>query len=117
MHDFQDNIIDNAATITANANTAAFVRPERQGVHGVVFLAHLGADPTGTTPTLTFTLQSSMDGTTWHDVKASSALNANGQNCRLDANGIEPYWRVEKVIGGTATPTFTLVTSHLVFLQ
>jgi hypothetical protein len=116
VQDFQDNIIDNAATITTTANSAAFIRPEGDVEHSVVVLVNIGANPTGTTPTLTYKLQSSLDGTNWFDVASTSALNAQS-TARLEAKAIEPQWRVAKTIGGTASPTFTLVTSHLLFLQ
>jgi hypothetical protein len=115
--DFVDNIIDNAATIAATANSPAFTRPSanNEGQHKVIFLAFIGAAPTGTAPTLTYKLQSSLDGVVWHDVSSTAALNTNQQTARLEANALEPQWRVVKTIGGSASPTFTLVTSHLLF--
>jgi hypothetical protein len=115
VSDFVDNIIDNNATITASANSAAFIRPASlDGVRHAVLDVNIGANPTGTAPTLTYTLQASLDGTTWYDAATTGALNAQGTK-RLEAKGIEPQWRVAKTIGGSASPTFTQVTSHLLF--
>lgn len=116
MSDFVDNLVDNAATINASANSAAFIRPSNmEGVRHVVALINLGSNPTGTSPTLKYTLQSSLDGTTWHDVANTGNLTASGTS-RLEAKGIEPQWRLAKTIGGSASPTFTNVTSHLLFM-
>lgn len=118
MADFVDNVIDNAATITASANSAAVLRPREDGAgttRNVVVDVLIGAAPTGTSPTLTYKLQSSFDGTTWFDVASTAALNTNGQTARLEAKAIEPQWRLAKALGGSASPTFTLVTSHIAF--
>lgn len=117
MADFQDNFVDNAATITANGNSPTFVRPKEDAtstVRNAVFVVSLGAAPTGTTPTLTYALQSSLDGVVWYTCGTTAALNTNGQTARLEARGVEPQWRVTKTVGGT-TPSFTLVSSHLLF--
>lgn len=115
--DFIDNVIDNAATVTANATSATFVRPSNLygGRHKVVLDINIGAAPTGTTPTLTFSLQASLDGTTWYEAANSGALNAQTTvGKRFEATGVEPFWQVVKTVGGT-TPSFTQVTSHLLF--
>lgn len=117
MADFQDNLVDNAATITANGTSPVFVRPREDGAgttRNVVFTVALGAAPTGTTPTLTYALQSSLDGVIWFTVGTTAALNTNGQTARLEAKAVESFWRVTKTVAGT-TPSFTLVTSHLMF--
>ncbi len=49
-------------------------------------------------------------------VASTNTLNAAGAT-RLEAYSIEPLWRVQKTIGGGASPTFAQVTSHLLFLQ
>lgn len=117
MADVRAFQIDNAATITVTGNSAAYVRPLDNGsesIQHVVFLVSLGAAPTGTSPTLVYKLQSSLDGTTWFDVASTPTLNTNGQTARLEANANELQWRVVKTVGGT-TPSFTLVNSYLVF--
>lgn len=118
-NDVLDNPIDSAATITANATSATFLRPKRVpgGSTHVSLDIFIGANPTGTTPTLTYSLQASLDGTTWYEAANSGALNAQTTvGKRLEAAGIEPYWQVVKTVGGT-TPSFTQVTSHLVFMH
>lgn len=117
MSDYVDTIIDNAATITTSSASADVVRPRDDGssaTKNVVFLVALGAAPTGTTPTLTYALQSSLDEVTWYTVASTAALNTNGQTARIEAKCVEPFWRVNRTVGGT-TPSFTLVTSRLVF--
>lgn len=118
MSDFADNVIDNAATITATATSATFVRPaNRLGRRKVVLDVFIGAAPTGTSPSITYSLQSSLDGTTWYEAGNSGALTAQTTvGKRLEAEGVEPYWQVVKTVSGT-TPSFTLVTSHLLFMM
>lgn len=117
MSDFVNNVVDNAATIIASANSAAFIRPtSEQGKPGtVVMLAVCGTNPTGTAPTLDFQLQSSLDGTVWNNVGASQHFTAAG-NARVEAKAVETQWRIAKTIGGSATPSFTNVTSNLLFM-
>lgn len=117
MSDFVNNVVDNAATIIASANSAAFIRPtSEQGKPGtVVMLAVCGTNPTGTNPTLDFQLQSSLDGSVWNNVGASQQFTAAG-NSRVEAKAVEPQWRIKETIGGTASPTFPNVTSHLLFM-
>jgi hypothetical protein len=115
VSDFIDSLIDNDATITADANSAAFVRPA--GCRGVVLAVIIDDAPTGTSPTLDFTLQSSLDGTNWHDVIAMTQFTAAGNDRVEVATAAEPQWRVSKNIGGTNTPSFTGVHTHLLFLK
>lgn len=117
MSDFVNNVVDNAATIIASANSPALVRPvSEQGKPGtVVMLVNVGSNPTGTNPTLDFQLQSSLDGATWNNVGASQQFTVAG-NARVEAKAVETQWRIKKTIGGTAVPTFTNVTSNLLFM-
>lgn len=109
----QVNQIRNAATLTASANGTSFVKPVSRRAQKVSFLYNLGSNPTGTSPTLKFTLQCSLDGTNWFDVASTASLTASGSG-RLEAHAIEAYWRVNETLGGT-TPSFTNVTTFLSF--
>lgn len=117
MNDFQDNVIDNAATITASATSLTFERPSNLygGRHKAVLDIFIGSAPTGTSPSITYSLQASLDGTTWYEAANSGALTAQTTvGKRFEATGVEPYWQVVKTVSGT-TPSFTNVTSHLLF--
>lgn len=67
----------------------------------------------GTTPSLTVTLQTSEDGATWRTLQAfAAATGASAQ--RLAASGLDRYVRASWAITGT-TPSFTFaVTGELV---
>jgi hypothetical protein len=114
-NDYIDHLLDNDATITADANGATKIRPNF--CRGVVVDVIIDDAPTGTSPTLKFTLQSSLDGTNWLDVANTGNLTAAGNSRLVERVPAEPYWRVNKDIGGSASPTFTGVHTHLIFLK
>jgi hypothetical protein len=114
VSDFIDHLIDNDATIAADANSASKIRPAF--CRGVVLHVTIDDAPTGTSPTLDLTLQSSVDGTNFADVVAMAQFTAAGTK-RVEARTpAEMYWRVKKDVGGT-TPSFTGVHTHLMFLK
>jgi hypothetical protein len=115
MADMVVHVIDNAATINASANSAAKIRPNY--CRGVVLHVNAASAPTGTSPTLDMVLQSSMDGTNWADAATVPQFTASGvKRVEVRVAG-EMQWRVKKTIGGTASPTFTNVTTSLIFLK
>jgi hypothetical protein len=110
-----DNPIDQGATITANATTPTFqspISPDTADRRGVLLLSAGGA--TGTSPTLTYTLQASLDGVVWFNCGSIQLTGAGSQ--RLEFHAVEPLFQIVKTVGGT-TPSFTNVQSHLVFLK
>jgi hypothetical protein len=115
MADYQDNLVDNNATLTTSANGAALTRPLGvfDQVRKVVMFVNVANAPTGTSPNLSMQLQSSLDGTNWANVGSALAFTAAGTQ-RLEAQGVEPFWRIAKTVTGT-TPSFTGVTSHVMF--
>jgi hypothetical protein len=98
------------ATITASGQSAAF--PLLSTFSNVVAEIQIGAAPTGTSPTLAFQLQVSLDGaTTWENFgSATSNLNAAGLTTLSNTNAMAPLARVSYTIGGTGSPTFTQVS-------
>lgn len=106
-----------SATYNANGNSAAlpneslYEAPEK-----MVLLVNVGSAPTGTTPTLTVSIDVSPDGgTTWFPSGlTTTALNAAGQYRVVGSDLIEGTYRVKWVVGGT-TPSFTNVTIWVVF--
>ena len=81
-------------------------------VEGIVFLITTGAG--GTTPTLDVNVQYSSDKINWVDSgDAVAQQNTNGLLIKKLTANFGKYIRFRLLVGGTATPTFT-VTLHLV---
>lgn len=110
-----DNQIDQGVTITSNATSIVFnspISPDTADRRGVLLVSAGGA--TGTSPTLTFALQASLDGVVWFNCGSVQLTGAGSQ--RLEFHAVEPFFQVVKTVGGTS-PSFTNVVSHLVFLK
>ncbi len=102
------------ATVNASGNSAAFTNPKSRRFLLSVALA---GTPTGTTPTITFAVQTSPDGVTWTQKGAALAtLNAIGNQRTLYGPSttqgaiVETFIRVAWVVTGT-TPVFPNVTT------
>ena len=100
------------ATITATGYTAGtpFNNPQTESeVQGGVVISVLATATgavTGTTPTLNFVIEVSVNGTDWYTVATMTNLTTSGNSQRLTASGIvEPFIRVSQNVGGT-TPSF-----------
>lgn len=83
-------------------------------VADVLLMVHVTA-ASGTSPTLTVSVQESADGVTWTAVPggAAAALTAAG-SATANVAVTQAFARVSAVIGGT-TPSFTFRASVLVF--
>jgi hypothetical protein len=109
-----------AQTINASGNTGVGVNAlanlsDMDKSRAVVALINAPNAPTGTTPSLTFSLDASHDGgNTWFNVKTATALTAAGQVRLSSVDLIEPHVRVSWAITG-AGATFTGVTIDLLF--
>lgn len=116
MAEYIPNPLAALSTITANGTSAVFLKPLRpdRKEPKVAFVYNLGTAPTGTSPTIQFTVQCSYDGVLWFNAGQTAVLTAVGSG-RLEFAAIEPYWQVVTTVGGT-TPSFTNVTSFLGFL-
>jgi hypothetical protein len=76
---------------------------------GVVRLLLDVTAASGTTPSMTVTLEQSRDGSTWRTVSSFAAKTTTGQEA-LSAGGLDRYIRVSWTISGT-TPSFTFSVS------
>lgn len=108
------------AAASAGANGSDLVNSNARGVHVVIDITALS----GTTPTLTVTIQGkdAVSGK-YYTILASAALNATGTTvlrvypgltaaANLTANDVMPRdWRVITAIGGT-TPAVTATIAH-----
>lgn len=71
---------------------------------------------TGTTPSLTPTLECSEDGVTWFTLQAGVAMTTTGAKQRLSASGVvEPFVRVSWPLPTGTTPSFANFTVTMVF--
>lgn len=96
--------IQTGAVVTTTGNTASM---NFQGYSGVI--AYLNVKTvTGTTPSLTTTIQDSPDGVTWYDIPggAFAAATATGVQ-RLVIPNVGPIVRAVHTVTGT-TPSFTV---------
>lgn len=113
------NVLTNA-TITANGASSAIANLQNGLDPYVELLVRVANAPTGTTPTLTFSLAVSVDGTNFDTIWTGTALNAIGwQRVAFSPNNtqgaiLENYIKVSWAVGGT-TPSFTGVTADLLF--
>lgn len=108
------------STITANGNSGNLTNL-CNGLDPIIELfVTIASAPTGTTPTLTFSVQESVDGSNYATVASTSAISAAGSYRLMFSTGtttgpiITPYVRVAWTVGGT-TPSFTGVTITLLF--
>lgn len=97
----QQTIVASAARAT-NGNSSAVTGWARQGA--VAKLDVTAAS--GTTPSLTVTVQDSPDGTTWTTRDTFAAKTTTGTETRTIPPGLDVFQRVAWVITGT-TPSFT----------
>lgn len=105
-----------AVTITTNGNTGPLNNLSKlQAMVPVVSaLLLLPQAPTGTSPTLTFSLDVSQDGTNWFSVATTAPLTAAGNVRLVASNVIEPFVRLSWTVGGT-TPSFGNVKTTILF--
>jgi hypothetical protein len=107
---FQAQPVTNA-TITATGATGAF--PLNQNFNSVLCEIEIGAAPTGTSPTITFQLQVSLDGSNYENFgSATSSLTAAGITALSNTNVAAPLAKIAYTVGGT-TPSFTAVTVNV----
>lgn len=104
----------NAGTLTTAGNTGVGVNAVKNlsdlsNPRVVAALINLPNNPTGTSPTITFTLDVSLDGNVWYNAKTSSAQSAAGTVRLVGTDIIEPFVRVAWTLTGT-TPSFAGVT-------
>jgi len=92
------------ARTTSGSGSAVFTKDA-----GVVRLLLDVTAASGTTPSLTVTLEQSRDGSTWRTVSSFAAKTTTGQEA-LSAGGLDRYIRVSWAISGT-TPSFTFSVS------
>lgn len=90
------------SALTATANSALCVLPNSEGI--VEALINVSA-ATGTSPTLTPTLQVSNDGVTWYNAVVGAVMNGVGSQ-RLQCVSLAAYARISYTVGGT-TPSLT----------
>lgn len=100
---YQKERLQNAA-ITASGNTVSTTITAAYD-HATVYVNVSAA--TGTTPSLTPTVQASIDGgTTWTDWQAGTAMTAAGSQAIKLTNFTPALMRVAYAVSGT-TPSFT----------
>lgn len=92
-----------AAAVTASGAGPEFILPN--GVGNVEVLIDASA-VSGTSPSLTPSLQVSPDGVNWYNAASGSAMTAVGLQ-RLSAVSLCGYARLSFTVSGT-TPSFTL---------
>jgi hypothetical protein len=94
----------NGSALTASGATSAFgISNDNARVTAFVAVSAVS----GTTPSATFTLQDSPDGTNWFDLDVSSAVTAAGNlSLAIPVQKDAPFVRVSYAITGT-TPSFT----------
>ncbi len=114
----RDEQIQNNATVTASGNSATFGNDG--GRTAWVLLVRIANAPTGTTPTITYSVNISADGVNFVQVGAAlTALNAaSSQRTVYAINSTqgpiaEQLIRVSWVVTGT-TPSFTGVFTDLI---
>lgn len=96
-----------AAPITATTNGAQFVLPNSEGL--VEVLLNVGA-VTGTTPSMTPSLQVSQDGVVWFTAATGTAMTASGQQ-RLACQSLAAYGRIVYGSVSGTTPSFTITSA------
>lgn len=94
-----------AATVTATGVTPTLPITNK----GTMCLTLAVTAASGTTPSLTMTIQTSPDGTTWRNLQAFTAAPAVTSQ-RLSITGVDRYVQGSYVVSGT-TPSFTFTLS------
>lgn len=113
----RSNLLNNA-TVTANGNSTVITNDGRTSW---VLLVRVANAPTGTSPTLTFSVQVSVDGVNFVQAGTASLASitaAGSQRTVYAVNStqgpiVEPFIQVFWTVGGT-TPSFTGVYADLV---
>lgn len=100
-----DAVVLHDGTRTGNGNGA----PVAVGTHHTARLTLNVTAASGTSPSLTVTVQHSEDGTTWRSHTAFAAATGTGAQ-RLVISGLDQFLRVSWAITGT-TPSFTFTVS------
>jgi hypothetical protein len=93
------------STITATTVGAAVELGDRTTLR----LDAVVATATGTTPSLTITIETSKDATTWTTVAAFTAITAAG-SARKIFTGLDRFIRINETVSGT-TPSFVRTIS------
>lgn len=119
MRNLREQLVSNATVNTTGyAAGTQFNNPmfESDDTGGVVVavLAKVTGTVTGTSPTLSYVIETSVNGTDWYTVATMTNLTSSGNSQRLVATGIvEPLIRVSRNVGGT-TPVFNGVNVDVV---
>ena len=93
-----------SAARTASGNGGSVETGSHGDVRGLVLDV---TAQTGTSPTLDVSLQTSDDNTNWRTLKSYTQVTAAPNNQHLSSGGLDRYFRVSWVIGGSATPGYT----------
>jgi hypothetical protein len=101
MQPSQQTVVASAAR-TTNGNSSTVTGWARNGVAAKVDVTAVS----GTTPSLTVTVQDSPDGTTWTTRDTFGAKTAVSNETRTLPSGLDVFQRVAWTITGT-TPSFT----------
>ena len=111
-----DNPIHQNATVTASGQSGVFSPPidPDHTEHRSSILVSVGS-VSGTSPSVAFQVQTSLDGVAWFNVGSPVTLTAAG-SARMEFSAIEPYNQVVWTVTGTI-PSFVGVNSHLIYLK
>ena len=104
------------ATVTTSGQSGVFSPPidPDHTEHRSSILVSAGS-ASGTSPSVSFQVQTSLDGVNWFNVGSPVVLTAAG-SARMEFSAIEPYHQIVWTVTGT-TPSFVGVNSHLIYLK
>jgi len=94
------------AAVAATANGTPF---DLQGYVGkILFRVDAGNATAGTSPTLDLVFKQSSDNSTWTNanVAFTQITNTANQVVAIDTRSVARYGRLDRVIGGSASPSF-----------
>ena len=104
-------VFSNCQAVAANTySTDALETPARSagGDDLDMYLTVIAHSETGTTPTLSATLQTSSDGATYVDVVGLKKPSGKKMfSCKLDGLRLRKYVRISYIVGGT-TPAYSV---------
>lgn len=112
MSAIHDNVL-NASSVSTNGS-AIFSNKQDSKQPFIDLLIRVATAPTGTTPTLTFSVGVSDDGVNFDTVWTGAALTAVGFQRNTWTTLLEPFIQVSWAVGGT-TPVFPSVTADLLY--
>ena len=95
----QDLVKQTSLDVSANGTSQVLDTEDAKSVSWIADLTALS----GTSPTVTFTWQTSPDNTNWYDVTTGTTLTAAGVLTRFVRENLMRYVRIKWTVGGTIT--------------